>query len=96
MTDKKLNELNDNQLNDIAGGADSKIMLSTLEKIETSSIFEPLKAELAKLKASGYDPNYESDKLNIIAKLHHITFNSSYSVSTRLINMFLEKYWSLV
>jgi hypothetical protein len=96
MTDKKLNELNDNQLNDIAGGADSKTRLSTLEMIEASSIFEPLKAELSKLKASGYDPNYERDKLNIISELHHFTFRSSYTVSTRLLNMFLEKYWSLV
>ena len=34
---------------------------------KTTSFFEPLKAELSKLKASGYDPNYESDKLNIIS-----------------------------
>lgn len=96
MTDKKLYELNDNQLNDIAGGADSKTRLRNLEALEASSIFEPLKAELAKLKALGYDPNYERDKLDIISALSHFNFQSSYSVTTRLLNLFLEKYWSLV
>ncbi|MBO7677708.1 MAG: hypothetical protein J6S49_09350 [Erysipelotrichaceae bacterium] len=85
--------LNKEELENASGGVDEKAtLLSSLEEVENSPIFEKLKSWLRKYKDAGHHKNAEATLVNVqrcvISLGYFITFQAGHA--------FIRKYWDLV
>lgn len=97
MAEKTKTELTPDILSEVSGGTDDSLkILSSIEAIESSPIFEQLKEKISERKSRGLILDCDEKIVSVASDVRRVAKVNRYTIHVSLAMRFVEKWWSLV
>ena len=97
MAEETKTELTTDILSKVSGGTDDSLkLLSSIEAIESSPIFEQLKEKISERKSGGLILDRDEKIVSVASDVRRVAKVNRYTIHVSLAMRFVEKWWPLV